>query len=110
MGAGLGIGSLQAASRGLVGLFSPVAKSGELFGFWGLAVRAAYALGPLIFGAVSAASGSQRVAVFTTSIFFVLGWLGLLTVDEERGRAAAEAWAEKAAAEGERPPPIVALP
>src|SRR4029077_12492444 len=34
LAAGLGIGSLQSASRGLVGLFSPPEKSGEFFGFW----------------------------------------------------------------------------
>ena len=35
MAAGLGLGSLQSASRALVGLFSPVKKSAEFFAFWG---------------------------------------------------------------------------
>ncbi|HEY9420015.1 MAG TPA: MFS transporter, partial [Thermoanaerobaculia bacterium] len=48
MGAGLGIGSLQSASRGMVGLFSPPEKSGEFFGFWGLAGKGAYMLGPAV--------------------------------------------------------------
>jgi UMF1 family MFS transporter len=95
MGAGLGIGSLQAASRGLVGLFSPQSKSGEFFGFWGLAMRAAYALGPFVFGSISALTGSQRIAVLITAVFFVVGWVGLLCVDEEKGRAAAEAWRDE---------------
>jgi UMF1 family MFS transporter len=94
MGAGLGIGSLQAASRGLVGLFSPPDKSGEFFGFWGLAMRAAFALGPFVFGSISALTGSQRIAVLITATFFVIGWVGLLYVDEEKGRRAAETWAE----------------
>jgi UMF1 family MFS transporter len=94
MGAGLGIGSLQAASRGLVGLFSPKDKSGEFFGFWGLAMRGAYALGPFVFGSISLATGSQRTAVLITAAFFVIGWIGLLYVDEDRGRAAAEAWSK----------------
>ncbi|MCI0611750.1 MFS transporter, partial [bacterium] len=34
--AGLGLGSSQSAARALVGMFSPVEKSGEFFGFWGL--------------------------------------------------------------------------
>ncbi len=98
MGAGLGIGSLQAASRGLVGLFSPKDKSGEFFGFWGLAMRGAYALGPFVFGSISLWTGSQRTAVLITAVFFVVGWVGLLYVDEEKGRAAAESWrAERAA-------------
>ncbi len=103
MGAGLGIGSLQAASRGLVGLFSPVDKSGEFFGFWGLAMRAAYALGPFVFGSISALTGSQRIAVLITAVFFVAGWVGLLFVDEERGRAAAEAWNGAPAAAAAQP-------
>ena len=98
MAAGLGIGSLQAASRGLVGLFSPKDKSGEFFGFWGLAMRGAYALGPFIFGSVSLTTGSQRVAVLITAGFFIVGWIGLLYVDEDRGRAAAEAWGDELAA------------
>ncbi len=98
MGAGLGIGSLSAASRGLVGLFSPKDKSGEFFGFWGLALRGAFALGPFIFGSMSLWSGSQRTAVLITTTFFAIGWVGLLYVDEEKGRAAAEEWPARQAA------------
>ncbi len=97
LASGLGIGSLQAASRGLVGLFSPVAKSGEFFGFWGLAMRAAYALGPFAFGSISALTGSQRTAVLITAVFFIGGWIGLLFIDEREGRVAAEAWDARAA-------------
>lgn len=90
--AGLGIGSLQSASRGLVGLFSPVEKSGEFFAFWGLAGKGAYAFGPMIFGLVSSTFQSQRVAILSTAVFFVLGLLGMSLVDEKRGQAAAAAW------------------
>ena len=92
MGAGLGIGSLQAASRGLVGLFSPKDKSGEFFGFWGLAMRAAYVAGVFVFGSVSSATGSQRIAILVNAAFFVVGLVALGSVDVARGRAAAEAW------------------
>lgn len=94
--AGLGIGSLQASSRGVISLFSPPAKSGEFFGFWGLALRAAYAIGPALFGAVSSASGSQRAAVLVTGLFFVAGLVGLGGIDEREGRKAALSWAERA--------------
>jgi MFS transporter, UMF1 family len=87
---GAAIGSLQSASRGLVGLFSPPEKSGEFFGFWGLAGKAAYMLGPFLFGTISSATGSQRTAMLSTAGFFLLGILGMAWVDEERGRAAAE--------------------
>jgi len=94
--AGLGIGSLQSASRALVGLFAPVGKSGEFFGLWGLAGKAAYAVGPLVFGLVSSSTGSQRVAILGTGVFFVLGFLGMFLIDERRGLAAAAAWREPA--------------
>lgn len=97
--AGLGIGSLQSASRALVGLFSPVAKSGEFFGFWGLAMRAAYVVGPLIFGSVSSATGSQRIAILVNGAFFLVGLVALESVNVERGRAAAEAWNRKTSGE-----------
>ncbi|HEX7708141.1 MAG TPA: MFS transporter [Thermoanaerobaculia bacterium] len=93
--AGLGIGSLQASSRALVGLLSPVAKSGEFFAFWGLANRLAYAGGPAVFGVVSALAGSQRIAILTTSLFFLAGLVAMSTVSVERGRAAAIAWDER---------------
>jgi UMF1 family MFS transporter len=98
MFAGLAIGSVQAASRALVGLFSPVDKSGEFFGLWGLAGKAAYACGPVLFGWVSSSVGSQRAAVWVNGVFFVLGFLLLFFVDERRGRAAAEAWSPGAGA------------
>jgi MFS transporter, UMF1 family len=92
--AGLGIGSLQAVSRGLVGLFSPPEKAGEFFGFWGLAGKGAYMLGPLLFGEISSATGSQRVAMLSTIVFFVLGLIGMAFVNEKRGHEEAEAWNE----------------
>ena len=90
--AGLGIGSLQSVSRGLVGLFSPVEKSGEFFGFWGLAGKGAYMLGPPIFGAISSATGSQRIAMLSTALFFVVGFIGMFFIDERRGHAEAASW------------------
>lgn len=89
---GFGIGSLQSASRALVGLFAPPEKSAELYGFWGLSGKAAYMIGPLIFGAIASSAGSQRVAMLSTAAFFVLGLVGMSFVNERRGIAAAEAW------------------
>jgi UMF1 family MFS transporter len=97
MVAGLGIGSVQASSRALVGAFSPIGKSGEFFGLWGLAGKAAYACGPLIFGFVSSATGNQRAAVWVNGLFFLAGLLALFAVDEREGRATAAAWSAPAA-------------
>jgi UMF1 family MFS transporter len=92
LAAGLGIGSLQSASRGMVGLFSPREKSGEFFGFWGLAGKGAYMLGPFIFGLISTGTGSQRVAILSTAVFFIAGLIGMAFIDEKRGHREAETW------------------
>jgi len=88
--AGLGLGSSQSAARAQVGLFSPVEKSGEFFGFWGLFWKLSTAIGPLVFGRLSYATGSQRVAILATAMFFVVGMIGLMFVNEERGIQAAK--------------------
>lgn len=98
MFSGIAIGSLQSASRGLVGLFSPSEKSGEFFGFWGLSGKAAYMVGPFVFGLISTATHSQRIAMLSTAGFFLLGLLAMPLVSEKRGRAAVAVWhAEKEA-------------
>ena len=84
---GLGLGATQAGGRALVGQFTPVARSAEFFGLWGLASRAAAILGPLSYGLINRISGGdQRMALLSTLGFFVVGFILLLTVDEQRGR------------------------
>ena len=88
---GLAMGSSQAGGRALIGRLTPVARSAEFFGLWGLASRAAAILGPLAYGAVSRLSnGDHRMALLSTLFFFVLGLLLLLTVNEARGMEARE--------------------
>ena len=87
---GLAMGSSQSAGRALMGQFTPVGQAGEFFGLWGLASRCAAIIGPLTYGATSMLSGgNQRIALFSTLGFFLLGLLLLATVDEARGRHAA---------------------
>jgi len=105
LGAGLGIGSLQSASRALVGLFAPPEKTAEFFGLWGLAGKSAYMVGPLIFGLISSGTGSQRLAILSTAAFFVLGLIGMSFIDERRGLKAAQEWHEQV---GERLDEVVA--
>jgi UMF1 family MFS transporter len=90
--AGLGLGSSQSAARALVGLFSPIEKSGEFFGFWGLFWKLSTAIGPLVFGLLSSATGSQRTAVLVTGLFFVAGMIGLFFIDEQKGIQAARSY------------------
>jgi UMF1 family MFS transporter len=86
--AGLCMGSSQSAGRALVAYLSPVERSSEFFGLWGVATRIAAILGPLSYGAVTwVTRGNHRLAILITGVFF-LASLGVLAfVDERRGRA-----------------------
>ena len=90
--AGLASGSCQAASRSLVGLFTPQGKSAEFFGFLAVCGKFSAILGPLVFGAISSFTGSQRTAVLSVGFFFLLGLLLLQTVQEKEGIAAAKGY------------------
>jgi UMF1 family MFS transporter len=87
--AGLGLGSSQSAARAMVGLFSPVEKTGEFFGFWGLFWKLSTAVGPMLFGIISSTTGSQRTAILSTGAFFLCGIVGMFFVNEKEGIAAA---------------------
>lgn len=87
---GIALGASQSAGRALVGQFSPPERSAEFFGLWGLAGKLAAVIGPLTYGLVTYTShGNHRLALLATAVFFVAGFLLLLSVDERRGRAAA---------------------
>lgn len=82
--AGLAIGSSQSASRALIGLFSPVEKTAEFFGFWGLFWKLSNVVGPLVFGITSSLVDS-RTAILLTSVFFVGGFAGMFWIDQKEG-------------------------
>jgi len=89
---GIALGSSQSAGRALVGLFSPTGRAAEFFGLWGFAGKSASIVGPLVYGAIAFLTlGNQRLALVSTTSFFIVGLLLLFTVDEKRGRAAAQA-------------------
>ena len=74
--AGTGIGAIQAASRTFMATLVPHGREGEFFGFYNLCGKSAAVLGPLVFGAVSAATGgNQRVAILSVIFFYVAGGL-----------------------------------
>ena len=87
--AGAVLGANQSASRALLGLFTPHGKSAEFFGFFSLVGKFAAIIGPVLYGEITAATGSQRLAVLSLGAFFVAGLMLLRTVDVERGRLAA---------------------
>ena len=91
---GIAIGSSQSAGRAMVALLSPVAKSAEFFGLWGMAVKAASIVGPVTYGLINYVSGSHRLAVLVTTVFFVAGLVLLAPIDEARGRRMAERYTD----------------
>lgn len=87
--AGIGMGSAQSVTRSLVSLFTPQQNAAEFFGFLGIAGKALAFLGPITFGTISAATGSQRPAILAIGAFFVVGIILLAFVNEQRGKEAA---------------------
>jgi UMF1 family MFS transporter len=71
--AGLGLGTIQAASRAFYAGFIPPGKESEYFGLYSLAGKSSSILGPLVFGGVSRAFQSQRPAIISVIVFFGLG-------------------------------------
>jgi UMF1 family MFS transporter len=84
-------GGSQALSRSLFSRLVPASKTSEFFGFFAVAERFATVLGPAVFTASVALTGSSRTAVLFILLFFVAGAALLTQVDEEAGmRAASE--------------------
>ena len=69
---GLGLGSVQACSRTVVGLLTPKEQSAEMFGFWGFASRLSTLLGMLM-GPLADYLNSLQGAVGLVTVFFVIG-------------------------------------
>jgi len=84
---GAGLGSIQSAARAMIGLFAPVSKTSEIFGFWSLTYKLGGMVGPLMYGFI-ADHKSHRWAMLAISVFFVFAFLLNVLVDEKRGRAA----------------------
>jgi UMF1 family MFS transporter len=78
-------GPNQSASRSLMGRFVPKDKENEFFGFFAFSGKATAFLGPMIFGFLTALSGSQRVGMLVVVMFFIIGGLILSTVNEAEG-------------------------
>lgn len=86
---GVAMGASQAVGRALVSMFTPVDRSGEFLGLWGVVNRLSAIVGPVSYGLVNyLTQGDHRQALLSTLMFFVLGLLLLLRVDEKRGKAA----------------------
>jgi len=81
--AGTFLGSTQSLSRAMMARLVPLEFKTEFFGFYSLFDKTSTLLGPLTFGLVSWLSGSQKFAVLSVGVFFILGMLLLRKVKEK---------------------------
>ena len=87
---GIFVGPNQSASRSLMGRFVPEKHKGEFFGFFAFSGKVTSFMGPMLLAALVIPFG-QRVAVASLLVFFIVGGLILMTVDEKAGIEAARA-------------------
>jgi UMF1 family MFS transporter len=87
--AGAVLGANQSASRTLLGRFTPAGRQAEFFGFFSVTGKVAAVVGPLVYGEVTAWTGSQRWAILSMAVFFAVGLLVFQAVNEQRGIEAA---------------------
>ncbi|NOX17316.1 MAG: MFS transporter [Chlorobi bacterium] len=85
--AGSVMGATQSISRSLMSKLTPDDKRTEFFGFYSFFGKSSAIIGPLAFGFVSYTTGSQRYAILTLIIFFVIGLFLLKNVDDHSGDA-----------------------
>jgi UMF1 family MFS transporter len=77
---GLASGPIQAASRTLLARLSPPEKTTEFFGFFSFSGKITAFTAPLAIGAVTSATGSQRLGISTSVLFLIAGLLLLQRV------------------------------
>ncbi|MEO6693599.1 MAG: MFS transporter [Ignavibacteria bacterium] len=81
--AGTFLGSIQSLSRAMMARLVPLEFKTEFFGFYSLFEKTSTLLGPMTFGLVSWLSGSQKFAVLSVGVFFIMGMLLLKKVKEK---------------------------
>jgi len=71
--AGLGLGTVQAATRAFFTQFIPSGHESEYFGVYSMVGKSSAIIGPLVFGYISSTYGSQRPAILSVALFFLIG-------------------------------------
>ncbi len=82
--AGSVMGATQSTSRSLMSKLTPDEKKTEFFGFYSFFGKSSAILGPLVFGLVSYLTQSQRFAILSILVFFVLGIITLFFVEDPK--------------------------
>ena len=82
---GIVLGGTQALSRSLFSHLVPRERTAEYFGFYEISDKGTSWLGPLVFAFALQLTDSYRSAIVSLVVFFVIGFVLLLTVDLPRG-------------------------
>jgi len=80
---GIFVGPVQAASRTMMGRLAPPELRTEMFGLMAFSGKATAFAGPLLVGALTAFSGSQRIGMTVIVLFFIAGLLLMLQVPKQ---------------------------
>jgi UMF1 family MFS transporter len=75
IGIGLVLGGTNALSRSLFSQLVPAGKEAEYFSVYEIGEQATSTVGPLLFGAIGAATGSFRPAILSVVAFFLIGFV-----------------------------------
>ena len=84
---GLFVGPNQSASRSLMGRFVPEKHQSEFFGFFAFSGKATAFAGPFLLGVIAESFHSQRAGIASILLFFIVGGVLLMVVDERKGVA-----------------------
>lgn len=83
-------GGSQALSRSLFSRMVPKSQSAEFYSFFSVSEKLAGALGPALFGVVSALMGGSRLSIVSLIVFFISGGYILSRVDVAEGMRVAQ--------------------
>ena len=77
-------GGIQALSRSYYSKMIPEENAAEFFGFYNFLGKSAAILGPFLIGMVTLITENSRVGIASVAIFFILGAILLMKVDEKK--------------------------
>lgn len=90
--AGLGLGSVQSASRAFMASLVPEGREAAMFGFYALCGKTSSMIGPMLFGFVTVmAGGNQRPGFLVLTALFVVGLVLLQRVGDPAASPVAHA-------------------
>ena len=85
---GIAMGGTQALSRSYYGSMIPEESSAEFYGFYTVFSKFSAIWGPWAFALITYFAHSARTAILSLVVFFILGLILLMSVNEERAREA----------------------